>query len=89
MVEIVVSSSCDREINEYHDESNNSDISSYSSSNSSNDSSESVDEQSFSAIPGIPLKFFQEEMRKRMVAESSVGVASSPPFIPSSIPSPP
>ena len=83
MAEIIVSSSSDmdeRDIDEYHDESN----SGGSSSESSSGESSSLDEQYSSGVPRVPLEVFQEELRQRMASRSSVGPSTS---VPSSIPS--
>ena len=63
----------EREIDEYHDESNNS-------GSSSGESSSSGEQYLF----GVPLEVFQEELRQRMASRSSVGPSTS---VPSSIPS--
>ena len=78
MVEIVVSSSSDRddrEIDECNDESNSSEGS--SSSESSFKSSSSYDVYSF-GTPGFPLEVFQEEMRKKALSGSFVGPSTTP-----------
>ena len=80
MAEIVVSSSSDREIDEYHDDNNSS------GGCSGNSKSGSTDEVYLSGTPGIPLEVFQEEMRKMAASGSSAGPSITPPL---SIASPP
>lgn len=80
MVEIVVSSSSDREINEYHDDNNSS------GGCNGNSKSGSIDEVYLSGTLGIPLKVFQEEMRKMAASGSSTSLSTTPPL---SIASPP
>ena len=78
MAEIVMSSSSDidnKEIDEYHDESNSSEGNSSSESSSESSSSEEVH---LSGTPGIPLEAFQEEMRKRVASGSFAGPSTAP-----------
>ena len=51
------SNSNEREIDEYHDKSNNS-----SSSGSDNSASSSSDKHYLSGVPRVPLEVFQEEL---------------------------
>ena len=89
MSEIVVSSSSDRddrEIDEYHDESNSIDSGSDTdSSQSSSSGGNTTDEQYSSRVPGIPLEVLKEELRMRAMSRSSVGLSTSAS---SSVPSP-
>ena len=66
----------EREIDKYNDKSN---ISEGSSSSKSNSESSPSDEVYFSSTPGVPLKVFQEEMRKRAALGSSVGPSTTLP----------
>ena len=93
MFEIIVSSSSDRderEIDEYHDESNSSDgrsesASSQSSSNSSSSSGSTTDKQYSSKVLGVPLEVLQKELKARAMSGLSAGTSTSAL---SSIPSP-
>ena len=79
MVEMVVSSSSNRddtEINKCHDKSNSSEGSSSSESSSK---SSYLDEVYSSRTPRTPLEVFQERMRKRVASGSSTGLSIAPP----------
>ena len=76
----------EREIDEYHNESNTSGSDSESdSSRSSSSGGETINEQYSSRVLGIPLEVFQEEMRTRAASGSFANPSTSAP---SSIPSP-
>ena len=65
----------EREIDEYHNESNSS---------GSSSESNSADEQYSSRVPGVPLEVLREEMRRRAVSRSSTSPSTNvEPFIPS------
>ena len=73
MAEIIVSLSSDRdnrEIDEYHDDSN--------SSGSSSESSSSDERYSFGTLE-ISLEVFQEEVRKRVASGLSARPSTAPP----------
>ena len=71
----------EREIDEYHDESNNSG----STSESSNSESSSSDEHYLSRVPGVPLEVLQEKLRQTATLGSSASPSTS---VLVSIPSP-
>ena len=82
--EIVVSSSSnsiDKAIDKYHDTTSYSGSSSGSSSSSDISSGgNTTDEQYTSAVPGIPLEVFQEQLKMRAASGSRVGTSTSVPL---------
>ena len=80
MSEIVVSLSSDRderEIDEYHDESNSSGSGSNSDSSSSSSSGENTSDEQY--LSGVPLEVLQEEIRMRMASGSFAGPSTNAP----------
>ena len=73
------SNSNEKEIDEYHDECNNS-----NSSGSDSSVSSSSDKHYLYVVHGVPLEVFQEELRQRMASSSSIGLSFR---VPASIPS--
>ena len=85
MSEIIVSSSSNsdnREIDEYHDSTNDSGSSSNSGSRSSDSSSSgrnTTDKQYTSGVPGVPLEVLQEKLRTRAASGSHAGTSTNVP----------